>query len=218
LRPLAEGSISIPGALGAIVLLLALAALVSSLMPSSAAFLLAGYAAATLWYSAYLKKLLIADVVTLALFYTARLLYGGLVTGIEISIWTLAFCGFSFFSLAAVKRINDLAKATRDKSDSMRHRAYQAQDLNALVGIAAATSATAVLVLIFYINSQQGGRLYRHPQMLWTMCIPLLYWFGRIITLANRGVLADDPVSFATKDRATYVVLAMMATIAIIAS
>jgi 4-hydroxybenzoate polyprenyltransferase len=145
-------------------------------------------------------------------------MYGGLVTRIPISNWALAFCAFTFFSLAAVKRINDLAKAHLQASESLRHRAYQSQDLNALVSLASATSSIAVLVLIFYINSGQGEKLYRHPQVLWTMAVPLLYWFSRIITLANRGSLADDPILFAAKDRATYMVLALMAAIAIVAT
>jgi 4-hydroxybenzoate polyprenyltransferase len=180
--------------------------------------LVAGYCVATLCYSIRLKKLLMVDVVALALFYTTRLMYGGLVTGIEISIWTLAFCAFSFFALAAAKRINDLAKANLQASEPLRHRAYVARDLNALVSLGASTSNIAVLVLILYINSQQGEKLYRHPQFLWVMCVPLLYWFSRTLMLANRGELADDPILFAVKDCATYVVLGLMAVIAIAAT
>ena len=217
-RPLASGLISIPSGIVGAVVLLSMAAALSVLLPAAAAILVFAYSAATLCYSVFLKKLLMADVVTLALFYTARLMYGGLVTGIEISIWTLAFCGFSFFSLAAAKRINDLMKSNLGASESLRHRAYQAQDSNALVALAAATGSIAVLVLILYINSQQGEKLYRHPQVLWTMCAPLMYWFSRILMLANRGTLADDPITFATKDRATYVVLALMALIGLVAT
>jgi 4-hydroxybenzoate polyprenyltransferase len=217
-RPLAAGLIPIPTAILAALLLLSGAALFSFWLPWPAAALVFGYAASTLLYSLVLKRLLMVDVVALALFYTARLMYGGLVTSIEISIWTLAFCAFSFSSLAAVKRINDLAKANLQGLDSLPHRAYQAQDLNALVALAASTSNIAVLVLILYINSQQGEKLYRHPQFLWAMCVPLLYWFSRILLLANRGKLADDPILFATKDRATYLVFALMALITIAAT
>jgi 4-hydroxybenzoate polyprenyltransferase len=217
-RPMAAGLISIPAAMSTALLLLVLASLLSSLLPWQAAILVLGYSMATLLYSLVIKKMLVADVVTLAVFYTARLLYGGLATGIEISIWTLAFCAFSFFSLAAAKRINDLAKASLRESESLKHRAYQWQDRNALVASAASTSNVAVLVLILYINSQQGERLYRHPQWLWIICIPLLYWFNRILTLANRGSLADDPILFAAKDTATYVVLACVALIAFLAT
>jgi 4-hydroxybenzoate polyprenyltransferase len=217
-RPMAAGLISIPSALSAAVLLLVMAGLLSILLPWQAALLVLGYCMATLLYSSVIKEMLVADVVMLAVFYTARLLYGGLATGIEISIWTLAFCAFSFFSLAAAKRINDLAKASLRGSESLKHRAYQSQDRNALVASAASTSNVSVLVLILYINSQQGERLYHHPQWLWTMCVPLLYWFNRILTLANRGVLADDPILFAARDMATYVVLACVALIAFIAT
>jgi 4-hydroxybenzoate polyprenyltransferase len=217
-RPMAAGLISIPAAISVALLLLVAAGLLSILLPWQAATLVLGYSLATLLYSSVIKKMLVADVVMLAVFYTARLLYGGLATGIEISIWTLAFCAFSFFSLAAAKRINDLAKASLRGSESLRHRAYQSQDRNALVASAASTSNVAVLVLILYINSQQGERLYHHPQWLWLICVPLLYWFNRILTLANRGSLADDPILFAAKDTATYVVLACVALISFIAT
>lgn len=217
-RPLAAGLISIPSAIRMIVILLLAAAALSSLLPLNAALLIFGYSAATLFYSAVLKTMMMADVVALALFYTARLLYGGLVTGIEISIWTLAFCGFSFFSLAAAKRINELAKTDMRAREVLRHRAYQARDVNALVALAAASLNIAALVLILYINSPQVEKLYRHPQLLWTMCVPFFYWFSRILTLANRGALADDPILFAVKDRVTYIVLAAMAAIAILAT
>ena len=217
-RPLAAGLIAIPSAMAVVFGLLITAAALSFLLPWRAALIVFGYSGATLFYSAVLKKMLMADVVMLAVFYTARLLYGGLATGIELSVWTLAFCAFSFFSLAASKRINDLAKANLGSSESLRNRAYQSQDLNALVALAAATSSIAVLVLILYINSEQGIKLYRHPHFLWTMSVPLLYWFSRILMLANRGTLADDPIVFAVKDRATYLVLTLMAVIAVLAT
>jgi 4-hydroxybenzoate polyprenyltransferase len=217
-RPLAAGLISIPSALCMIFVLLLIAAALSALLPLSAALLVFAYWAATLFYSAVLKTMVMADVIALALFYTARLLYGGLDTGIEISIWTLAFCGFSFFALAAAKRINELAKTNMRAGELLRHRAYRAQDRNALVALAAASLNIAALVLILYINSPQVETLYRHPQLLWTMCVPFLYWFSRILTLANRGALADDPILFAARDRITYIVVAAMAAIAFLAT
>ncbi|HME06554.1 MAG TPA: hypothetical protein VKG25_05870, partial [Bryobacteraceae bacterium] len=59
---------------------------------------------------------------------------------------------------------------------------------------------------------------YKRPEILWGMCPALLYWFNRIIALANRGSLPDDPILFAMKDRATYFVLASMALVAIAAT
>jgi 4-hydroxybenzoate polyprenyltransferase len=217
-RPLAAGLIPIPAGIAASAILLAAAAGLSILLPAPAALLLLGYACATLTYSAFVKKLLIADVVALALFYTARVLYGGLATGIEISVWTAAFSAFAFFALAAAKRINDLAKTAPSTTETLGHRAYKSADRQSLVPQAAATANIAILVLILYLNSPQVLALYRHPSVLWGMCPPLLYWFNRMIALANRGTLPDDPILFAMRDRATYVVLASMAVVAIAAT
>jgi 4-hydroxybenzoate polyprenyltransferase len=217
-RPLAAGLIPIPAGIAAAATMLLLAAGLSSLLPVPAALMLLGYWCATLTYSAFVKKLLIADVVALALFYTARVLYGGLATGIEISVWTAAFSAFTFFALAATKRINDLAKTALSGDDSLAHRGYKSADRQSLVPQAAATANIAILVLILYLNSPQVSALYKRPEILWGMCPPLLYWFNRIIALANRGSLPDDPILFAMRDRATYVVLASMALVAIAAT
>ncbi len=218
LRPLAAGLIPIPAGIAAVGVLLLTAAGLSILLPAWAALLLLGYWCATLTYSACVKKLLIADVVALALFYTARVWYGGLAAGIEISVWTAAFSAFTFFALAATKRINDLAKMPLSGAESMGHRAYQSADRQFLVPQATATANIAILVLILYLNSPQVLALYKRPEILWGMCPALLYWFNRIIALANRGSLPDDPILFALKDRATYFVLASMALVAIAAT
>ena len=44
--------------------------------------------------------------------YAMRVLAGGVATGIELSVWLLAFSIFFFFSLAAIKRQAELATAS----------------------------------------------------------------------------------------------------------
>ena len=217
-RPLAAGTISRVAAVALAATLLILSALACLPLPRAAPMFLLGYFAATVLYSAFLKKLLIADVVTLSLFYTARVLFGGVITGIEISIWTLAFSVFTFFALAAGKRINDLARADLNRELALEGRAYRPADRNPLVAQAMASANVAVLVLIFYLNSPQVVVLYRKPQLLWGMCPFFIYWFNRIITLANRGALPDDPILFAVQDKTSYVVLAAIALIAVLAN
>ena len=43
--------------------------------------------------------------------------------------------------------------------------------------------------------------LYTHPQILWLICPILLYWIGRVLMMAGRGDLDDDPIVFAIRDR-----------------
>jgi 4-hydroxybenzoate polyprenyltransferase len=210
-RALACGAISIPAAMLASALLLAMAALLSLLLPAVSRWFLFGYVAATLVYSAYVKKLLLADVVALTSFYTIRVLYGGVATGITLSIWTLAFSVFTFFTLAATKRINDLAGSKMDPTGLLTRRAYRPTDRDPLVAQASATANLSILVLILYLNSPQVSALYHRPEFLWAICPALMYWFNRTITLANRGTLSDDPIQFLAGDKVTYVVMAAIA-------
>ena len=61
-------------------------------------------------------------------------------------------------------------------------------------------------MLVLYLNSPQVQTLYRRPWVLWLLCPILLYWFNRVIMLANRGDVNIDPILFAFRDRASWVV------------
>jgi 4-hydroxybenzoate polyprenyltransferase len=182
------------------------ASLLALLLPPHGRLLLAGYAVASLAYSLKLKRLLFVDVVALALFYTLRVLYGGAVTQIPISVWTLAFSVFFFTSLATVKRLTELRKVNATGGGASDYRGYKEADVTQLSSLASSAGYVAVLVLALYINSPEVNMLYHHPQGLWLLCPALIYWISRLTLIANRGHLDDDPVSFALKDRATLAV------------
>jgi 4-hydroxybenzoate polyprenyltransferase len=71
----------------------------------------------------------------------------------------------------------------------------------------------AVLVLAFYLNSPEARALYTRPWWLWSVCPLLIYWVSRVWLLVGRGQMNEDPVLFALKDRASYVVGGLTAAI-----
>ena len=78
-----------------------------------------------------------------------------------------------------------------------------------------ATTFLCVLVLALYINSPAVESLYRHPQVIWVLCVLLLYWISRVWLKVHRGELHDDPVVFALKD-GTSIVIGLLAVAAVI--
>jgi 4-hydroxybenzoate polyprenyltransferase len=48
--------------------------------------------------------------------------------------------------------------------------------------------------------------LYRHPEVLWALCPLMLYWITRVWVVSHRGLMHDDPVMFALRDRASLVI------------
>ena len=74
----------------------------------------------------------------------------------------------------------------------------------------------AVLVFALYLYSPEVAELYAHPTRMWLICPLLLYWIGRVLVLANRDELHDDPVIFALTDRVSLLTgVAVAAVIAV---
>jgi 4-hydroxybenzoate polyprenyltransferase len=162
------------------------------------------YYAVTLAYSLYLKRKLAIDICTLAGLYALRIIAGSSATGIELSIWLVAFSMFFFLSLAAVKRQAELVDGATSGRERALGRAYSVADLPIFSMIAVAAAYVSILVLALYIDSDSVRILYREPLLLWAVCPVLLYWTTRIVFVAERGHMDDDPIVFAFRDRASY--------------
>ena len=108
-RPLATGTLPILHALFLIPgLLVAAFALALWQLPWQFAAVLAAYYVLTLAYSLWLKRVVMLDVVTLAMLYTVRVIAGAAAMALVATFWILAYCMFLFLSLAFVKRYTDL--------------------------------------------------------------------------------------------------------------
>jgi 4-hydroxybenzoate polyprenyltransferase len=203
-RPFASGALSIADGFKLIAVTAAATIFCASFLPVSAERLLAVYAVVNFSYSARLKQYLFLDAVVLAFLYTLRLLVGGKAAHIEISVWTLAFSIFFFLGLALLKRLTELVAGKNQILAGASRRAYTASDIAPLNSFASSALYLSVLIAFLYINSPDVAKLYRRPEALWFISLPLLYWIGRLLMLANRGLMTDDPIVFAFRDPASY--------------
>jgi 4-hydroxybenzoate polyprenyltransferase len=217
LRPFASAVIPIPHALLMGVLLLVAAAVIAVQVGWLFVLTLAVYYLGTLLYSFLLKRASLVDVMTLSGLYTMRILAGAAAANIPPSFWLLALSVFLFLSLAIAKRYAELDMVARQGKRSAAGRAYESTDLPVLLGLGTASGYCAILVLALYINSDQSGVLYSRPEFLWMICPLLLYWVSRVWVLAHRGMMHDDPIVFALKDKISLVVGALVAAAAMAA-
>jgi 4-hydroxybenzoate polyprenyltransferase len=202
-RPFAAGRVPITHGVLFAALLMSGAFLVSLLLPWRFVGILSIYVACTLGYSLLLKRKALVDVIMLGGLYTLRV-YGGL-TAINShqTQWLLMFCLFLFLSLAIVKRCSELV-ANRIAGKTGMGRGYRVEDLNVLFPLGAAAGYGAVFVVTLYLSSPEMAALYAHPSRLWLICPLLLYWISRVLVLANRGEMHDDPIIFAMTDRISW--------------
>lgn len=210
-RPFASGNLSITSGAMLIPFLVALSFIFTLPLPNAFSLILLAYYAITTLYSWRIKQMAVADVLTLAMLYSIRILAGAVATGIPTSGWFIEFAIFLFLSLALVKRTTELKEiqSTPDATDTQRERGYEVSDMHLLSSFGAASGYIAVFVFTMYLNSEKVTQLYSSPALLWFFCPLLLYWITRIWLLTWRGKMQDDPLVFAAKDPQTYVVTAL---------
>lgn len=216
-RPIAAGWITPLHALS-VAVVLALGALILAfyLSPRFLAVLVA-YAIMTTAYSVWLKRIVLVDVVVLALLYMVRIVAGAVVSDITLSFWFTGVTLFLFLSLALVKRYAEAHQA-RANARSIPGRGYFGDDVHAILALGTSAGVAAVLLMATYIQSSAVSVLYPAPAVLWLVIPLLFYWIGNLWLKAGRGQMNDDPVIFALRDRASVVSAALIVATFIVAS
>lgn len=205
-RPFASGALRLTtGMILAPALLLVAVCLSLVFAPPVFLLVLAFYYAATLAYSLYLKRQLVVDIGTLAGLYTIRVLAGGAATAVLPSPWFLAFSGFIFISLASIKRQIELTDSLKQGRETIKGRAYETGDLPIVTMMALAAGYASIVILALYVDSEPSRELYSQPLALWGVCPVMTYWVSRLVMLAHRGRMDDDPIIFAVKDPISYI-------------
>ena len=215
-RPFAAGEISIPQGLVASCILLFSALGLAFFLDVQFGLVLLGYAALTMLYSLYLKKIALFDVFVLSSFYSFRILAGAMISATPLSQWFLAFSMFFFLSLAMAKRYSELLHASGLVMAGNSGRGYHTGDRELLLSLGVGSSFSAVVILSLYVHSPEVRLLYFSPEVLFLLCPIVLYWLSRTWLLAHRGELKEDPVTLAIRDRVSYG--AALASAAVIAA
>ena len=199
-RPFASGDLRLQNGLILVPILLGFGfSLAFVFLPAPFVLLLLFYLIITFGYSLWLKRLVLIDILTLAMLYVLRVLGGVAALDLQVTFWMLAFCIFLFSSLAMSKRYTEIQmmEATQAK---MHGRGYLPQDASLLENMGSSLGLMSVLVLALYINEADN---YSQPELLWLTIPIFLFWISRVWLLAKRGEMHEDPVVFALKDNAS---------------
>jgi hypothetical protein len=154
-----------------------------------------------------LKRVALFDVYVLSGLYTLRIVVGSETGDIPLSGWFLSFAIFLFLSLGFAKRAAEMHRT--GSPPQVPGRGYSAIDFQPVMSFGISAAFAAALVLGLYMQSGSVQALYRHPQFLWAIFPICLYWLTRIWLMTSRGLLQEDPVSFAIRDRITWLLLVL---------
>lgn len=204
-RPLASGALPLRTGMALFPALLVVGLAVAVWLGPGFVAVLGAYYALTVGYSLVLKRKALVDIAALATLYALRVVAGGVATGIELSVWLVAFSVFLFFALASVKRQAELVDLVARGRTEVSGRGYSTEDMPVIRQMGLGAGFISVLVLMLYIQEPKNQAAYANPDLLMGVCLILLYWVCRMVLLANRGQMDDDPVVFAVRDRVSLV-------------
>ena len=202
-RPFASGMAPIWWGAALAPMLLAASALAALFVNVPFQRWLLGYFALTCAYSWGLKRFVLVDCLVLAVLYTLRIFAGAAAVAMPLSFWLLAFSVFLFLSLAFVKRYAELQVQIIGGHEKLHGRGYFTSDAPLIQILGVAAGFSAALVLALYLNSDAVVQLYKAPQLVWGAVPILLFWVSWMWMQAHRGVMHDDPLVFAVKDKAS---------------
>ncbi|HUU26147.1 MAG TPA: UbiA family prenyltransferase [Methyloceanibacter sp.] len=213
LRPIASGNLPFPLAAVAAVGLIAVALAGSLFLNATFAWTLLAYLALTLSYSLFLKRIPLVDVLAIASLFTLRIVAGMTLVGLPPSEWLLIFSIFFFFSLALMKREVELGVMGKTGAQVLQGRGYAIEDRTLLLCFGAASGVASLVVFALFISSmmEQPSSPYATPQLLWGAMAALSYWIMRMWLLTVRGLMDDDPILYAARERASLILAGLIA-------
>lgn len=184
-RPIASGVVPIPLALASAVVLAVAGCALAAAVRWQLLGVVAGYAALTTCYSAFLKQVPILDLVILSAGFILRLLGGAYAAGVGVSEWFLLVSLFGSMFIAAAKRYAE-KRELGDQASSLRPTLGEySYEFLALVR----TAAVAAVTMSYCLWAVERGQLHGGGATPWIQLsiIPFVIAILRYAMLVDQG-------------------------------
>lgn len=199
LRPLAAGTLKVPVAIAAIVVLAAAAAALGAWLGAGFALVLGVYFALNLLYTLWFKQMVILDVMCIALGFVLRVLAGAQATQVEVSSWLFLCTTFLALFLAFSKRRHEItllaagASGQRSVLDQ-----YSPAFLDQMINV---VTASAVVSYALYAVAPETVAKFHTQRLIYTIPLVLFGIFRYLYLMYQRpdqrnpteAILRDPP-------------------------
>ncbi|MGH7243305.1 MAG: UbiA prenyltransferase family protein [Phycisphaerales bacterium] len=201
-RPIASGRVSVGAAIGVAACLVLATAGAILLMGGTAAIwttaIVGVYVLNVIAYSAILKHIVIADVISLSMGFVLRVLAGCAAVSVTPTTWLLNTTFFLAMFLAFGKRLGERRSLGSEAAAAARgvQAGYTDELLRQSVVV---TAVVTLMTYAIYVQSQDAKYILGF-NLMWLTILPATYAMLRAIVLLERGTY-DDPTQLASKDR-----------------
>ena len=184
-RPIASGVVPIPLALATSLVLAVAGCALAAVIGWQLLAVVAGYAALTTCYSAFLKQVAILDLVILSAGFILRLLGGAYAAGVEVSEWFLLVSLFGSMFIASAKRYAE-KRELGDRAAELRPTLGEySYEFLALVR----TAAVAAVTMSYCLWAVERAKLHGGEATPWIQLsiIPFVIAILRYALLVDQG-------------------------------
>jgi 4-hydroxybenzoate polyprenyltransferase len=197
-RPIASGRVSVPSALGLLVVLVGVASILASPMDVRFIVILAAYFLMNIAYSFKLKEVILLDVFIVAAGFMFRVLGGAYAINVAVSTWLVLCSLFVSLFLGFAKRRGELQQATATSTLSKRKvlSLYSVEFIDQLLTIAA---AGAVISYALYTVAPRTIDIFHTEKLIYTTVF-VIYGVFRYLYLIHRSSAVENPTNAVTSD------------------
>ncbi len=197
-RPLPSGQLSRPRALALAILLLAVGLGLSVRLHPQFGLVALAYVAINLAYSAYLKQVVILDVMLVAFGFVLRAVAGAVVIEAEISSWLLICTMLIALFLALSKRRHELLLLPQGSSQHRRVLGeYSPHFLDQMIAV---VTASTLMSYTLYTLSPEVVRKFGTTRLMFTIPF-VLYGIFRYLYVVHRQDKGGSPTKVLLTDR-----------------
>lgn len=197
LRPLAAGTLGVPAAVAAVIVLAAAALGIALYLGSSFAWILAGYLVLNLLYTLWFKHMVILDVMSISLGFVLRVEAGATAMNVGVSRWLFLCTIFLALFLAFSKRRHEITLLAGEASGQrpvLDH--YSPAFLDQMINV---VTASSVVSYALYAVAPETVEKYGTQDLVFT--IPLvLYGIFRYLYLMYQRPGERNPTEAILRD------------------
>ncbi len=196
-RPLAAGTLSVPAAVAAVVVLAGSAAAIAVYLGAGFAAVLAAYLVLNVLYTFWLKHMVILDVMSISLGFVLRVEAGARASGVEVSRWLLLCTIFLALFLAFSKRRHEITLLAGAASGQRRVLdQYSPAFLDQMINV---VTASSVVSYALYSVAPETVQKYKTGDLVYT--IPMvLYGIFRYLYLMYQQPGDRNPTEAILRD------------------
>ena len=213
LRPVASGRLSAGVALGTAVLLGLMALTTAWFLDRQFFLVLAAYAAVSVFYSTFLKHVILLDVFVVAAGFVLRVVGGGVIIHVEISPWLIVCATLLALFISLCKRRQELVLLGKNASDHRPTLMYLSPYLlDQMIGI-----VTASTLMSYCLYTLSGDVASKFPGKRLELTVPfVLYGIFRYLYLVHQHEEGGSPTRLVLTDPVLVAVVLLWAASAIL--